>query len=311
MRFELDYLGREGEVLGAVTKWRLRYKVFTDSASDNQVTILLHPDCPKWGTAFSVGGYTDPLAYCNRVYARPDGGKNRISWIVEAEYERSVTNITQADPDPRNRPAVVTWDSEPSNKIMTQGYLVNDDGSVDALGGITNSAGDPPLDPPEIPYDLEVMIVDINLASFDTSLARQFANKVNDIEWLGFPAFTLLCKPIKSRTEYVEIPNPSGGEPTLLTYYPTQFRFVYDPETWDKQFQDAGMRYLDITGFWNEFTDKYGNPVSSPARLAGDGTPLDNDAPYTDTKYRRYRPENFTVDFNLLDLFVNGGNPDG
>lgn len=303
MQVLLNYSEREGEVEKQRLRYRQQYKVFLDSHEQGERDVLDAVGIPRVNSFYQSGSYVDVSAICTRVRARHAGGKQRIFWLVDVEYERNIAVGTQNDPDPRNRPAVVYWEVEPGTRAMIEGHLVDpDDGSLDDLGGVVNSAGEPFLDPPEEPYDFRVIVVEKNLQQWDETLARQFDNKTNEIEYLGYPEHTLLCKPATSRTEYAEIPNPSGGNPQTITYYPTRFRFIYNPDTWDKIVPDMGLRAL-AAGELYDMADKYGNPVTSPVRLDGLGNQLLPSLPYTDTKYRRYRRRDSWIDFHLLALF--------
>ena len=305
MRFVLDYAGRGGEIGNTTSRWRSRYKVFTDSPVESRIAILLHPDCPKINSVFQDGAYVDPYATCTRVDAQ-SSDKSRTFWTVEAEWTRDLRN---PDPDPRNHPPVIYWESSSASKAATQGYLIDEDGNAGAFGAVTNSATEPFLDPVEDEDDRQVIRVELNLSSFNAAFARQFANRTNEYEWQGFPEHTLLLKPITSQKTYIELPNPSGGEPQRIAYYPTRFEFHYNEETWDHIIPDMGLRAFDGSDLY-DMVDKDGNPVTSPVRLDGEGNQMLPSLPYSDTKYRRYRTKKF-VDFSLLNLFANGGSLDG
>lgn len=130
---------------------------------------------------------------------------------------------------------------------------------------IVNAAGDP-YDPPLMRrVQKGTLTVKRNESPFAVNLynLQVQGNTTNLASWNGFPPKTLLLEPIK-------IPEILFSQVTQQFYFPFEYVFLFDPDTWVKQIVNAGLRALNAAGQLVPILIQ-GQPASQPVPLDEQG----------------------------------------
>jgi hypothetical protein len=139
---------------------------------------------------------------------------------------------------------------------------------------IVNSARQPFDTPVEIERELEVYVFNFNVASATATreLNRNFANRLNDDTYLGYPAEHLLCGPFRQGQR-----QHAGG----FAYWTVEVRIFANDKPWREKFVNRGFMHRPTGGTgWKLDTakDEGGTPCSEPVLLT-DGTEVDSPGP--------------------------------
>lgn len=186
---------------------------------------------------------------------------------------------------PLDEPAQVDWDGEQFQRPRDQ----DRDGNA-----IVNSAYDP-YDPPVMGDDTRpTLTVSRNQTDFSNTLAANYRDHVNSVEFLGWDPGTVKCSKITGRQQWH--PNVTGHKYWQVTYV-----FQFDPDGWDSKPMDQGFRKIVAGARRQILIDSI--PVTSPVPLNGAGGEL---APGGTPVFQSFDiyPE---ADFNDFDFDI----PDG
>jgi hypothetical protein len=236
------------------------FKVVTDDRKVGAKAVLAavpvaFRDAYTNGLAAAAPGYeTDTGAFCQAKNAQctsPDGR----TWTVTVDYAPFDPN-SQQDENPLDEPPQMDWDAADFEEVVEQDV----DGNP-----VINSAGDP-FDPPLTrDNSYPILVITRNEATFSPGLAYSYRNKVNAATFFGSGPRTVRCRPIVGKKQY---------HAAFGTYYQVTYRFEFNPDGFDKNVLNQGLRRKAGTDR-KAITTKEGQPISSPVPLDADGVPLD------------------------------------
>jgi hypothetical protein len=211
----------------------------------------------------------------------------RVSSEDGCQWEATVTyGPYDANQQPQNP---IDWPLQITHSFAKFESIANED--IDG-NAILNSADDY-FDPPVTRDDSRpVMRIARNEATFDPATAYQFKDAVNKATFFGADPGTVKCADISADLIF----NPDIG-----WYYSVSYEFEYNPDGWEKQILDQGLKYLDSTGSKVPVTEK-GIPATSPVLLDGNGAQLAAGADPVFLKFKVYPEE----DFDSLNLDPKG-----
>ncbi|WP_165068259.1 hypothetical protein [Paludisphaera rhizosphaerae] len=250
---------------------------------------------PLTGTALE----TDVRAKLLAVDVQPTAEDGR-TYKATIRFGRYSSNQEAVDPDTGVRDPFA---EPPSlrNRGEEQEVAVAYDRNGDP---VLNSADDPFEDSPTIPASVRVYEIGRLQKTFDDSIAEALEWHVNDAEWLGWPAGSVLCRSITA--------DRTWNSDTSSWAWDTSYVFAIrkpivivdggDDVTvlpgWTLRLLDCGFRELDGSNPNKQILDKTGAPVSSPVPLDGSGAKL---AVGADPVYKSFDvyPE---ADFSVLDF---------
>lgn len=178
---------------------------------------------------------------------------------------------------------------------------------------IINSAGDPFNPRPVKDATAAVLIVNRNEANPNfPDIFTNWVDHVNESDWNGFPARTLKICP-------VNLPERLYSQNTGQLYYPMEYQFEFNPDTWDLKQLNLGLREKDPNSSADPDTGEYklrnitvnGEQISDPVPLDTDGYALKQPIGEDDITY--FEGEIYdTLDFSVLgldDLFLSNNAP--
>jgi hypothetical protein len=215
------------------------------------------------GIAIDIGSAhpTDVGQRCLGITVASDGqeacpldSSESIKWKIEVSY--GLWNILERSPDgnPIHIPLRFRFEF---TGVSTPAF-VDVDGNA-----IVNSAGDY-YDPP-VEYERlhASLVVRRNESAPNINLVAAWSNTVNLKAWNGFPPKTARLMPIR-------IPEIMYSQVTNSFYWPMEYEFEINFDTWVKQILNQGFRQLDAEGqlvpiFIN------GQPIDTPLMLDEDG----------------------------------------
>ncbi len=256
--------GRDGSDGEKYERDRSRsFRVRTDSQLDGPVTVLGHASIPALYTLYvGANGELDTGAFVTKRTAGHEGDDPQV-WAVKVEY-----STISRDPDRQGNA------SQPENPLLRPPEIefdfIND--RVPALPNIpgpaacTNSAGDVFDPPPEVEKPRLILRVNHNRGQFDPLAAEDFLNSVNSQPVFGFDERKVKLTVYKAKRAY-----ESG-----VVFWPTQFEFQFNSDTWDLRLLDQGYRKLPaIDGKLQQIRDPATQqPITKPALLDGAGLEL-------------------------------------
>lgn len=194
-------------------------------------------------------------------------GDDGLSWRVrmtfgprQAQPQQGGNSLTI---NPLLTPPTVRWHSERMEIACTY----DRDGKI-----IANVIGDP-FDPPLTrPYTIPIVTIQRTLAEFDPSWIFGFQDHVNDGDWMGFPAGTVLCKELTGDRTW----NNDFGwlwQQTLVFGF-RPIRASTDGNLieagWSELILNTGLREK-VAGVIRKVVDDDGSPVSTPVPLTSKG----------------------------------------
>jgi hypothetical protein len=130
---------------------------------------------------------------------------------------------------------------------------------------IVNAAGDP-YDPPlmrEVTRSTLTVLRNEAASGVNIPVLGALSNTLNVAAWNGFPAKTCRLEPFK-------LPDPIYSQVSNSFYFPMQYVFDINYDTWVKQIINAGFRQLDSSGNLVPILIN-GQPATTPVPLDIDG----------------------------------------
>lgn len=227
----------------------------------------------------------DPLSICRRRRFDQDSEEPWLYWVT-CDYSNQPLDGERPDehedPNPLNRPADISWDSE-EVRIAVYKDL---DGKP-----ILNTAHQKYETALEVEYRRRVITIVKNYATYDDSTAENYENKVSSAIFLNKAAGTVYCKRISARRMF------EGN----IYFFQVMFQFMWDVRGWKANLVSVGNQELVSTSpmKWKPITDNGGIPISTPVLLTNTGTKASGNPP---TPYvQEYRVKD-VVDFNGLGI---------
>ena len=245
------------EDLADRTRYWLKYRVITDSATDGPRMVLQAPGLPTRYSSYSTGVDTaDAEALLisripNRVRS------THLMWHVECMWD------TRADERLNNDPLlelpVIEWDFEPYQEPLpgfttdalyaSKTEIVTKDANgtettvtkpaefvPDKIFGVVNSAGDPFDPPPTRDAAHPIVTFTRNEEVFDSAFALLFNNSVNNAAWSGL-------EPRQARVNMRAVSQQEEIDGTLHRYWRVTYIFRLRFETHDIKLLNIGPRY--------------------------------------------------------------------
>lgn len=154
-----------------------------------EVDVLLATGCPK---IFDVYGPQDLGAKCVDVSVEEDEGTNAV-WTVTAEYTTDYGKEDQQNDNPLLRPAIWRYESVRGTRTEDQDKQGN---------AYETPAGEPYKTPPANIYSTSRYTITRNEATFASDTADYYAATVNDADWYGKAAGTVLLEGISADEQY-------------------------------------------------------------------------------------------------------------
>lgn len=250
-----------------------------------------HPTAPSaWIIGMDYSHETECETYFDETDHLDPANNTRVrKWTISAEFGPrnpldygALSNPLLIPPKPRleffpkAEPAFVDLDGEP----------------------ILNAAFDY-YDPP-VMIERLCMTLSIrrNEATVSPYALLVMSNRTNAQAWNGFPVDTVRSLPIR-------LPEPEFDQESGVTFYPMEYVFEIDEKGWKNKVLNQGYSKLDADGFRVKIVDKYGQDISAPALLDGEGEPLATPIDADDIVHYEYRtlPSVSFAPFNLGNIF--------
>lgn len=220
----------------------------------------------------STATETDARAYLQSVEVSPASETGRV-FKVNLKFGRYNANQEAVDPDT----GVKDPFSEPPT-LRGRGEEVEVAVAYDNAGNpVLNSAGEPFANAPTISLPTLVFEVSQLRRTFDPSLITSLQGHVNDAEWQGWPAGSVLCKSVTASRTW----NSDTDSWAWDTSYEFAMREPIESggvdvlPGWTLQILDCGYSAKDGTNPNKLILDKTGATVSDPVPLDGAGGRLD------------------------------------
>ena len=228
------------------------------------------------GTAFP----SDVKAVAKSIRVECDQqAKDGRKWLVTCEYGPFIED----DLNPLLWKAKDHWSFVP-------GYQETVDFDVYGVP-VTNSAGDPFLEPVVREGSRLQLTVDQNELVYNYVLAQLYRGSINADPWQGWPPYTVLC---------VDITAEPAWDMDIGKYYQCKYVFHFEPRTWKKILLDQGLRELDASSPTGLRNIVHGTQaVNAPYPLDGAGQALPLGDPYQYAVFSIYPELPFTSVFNF------------
>ena len=213
-----DPAGRSATNAKGVRTYERRFKLETDSESDNEHTVGSHASLP-------IIGNTHPSnANAFVVNIRVENNNPWKGWVVTAEYSSEYELTT----NPINDPAIITWGSEQFQKVAVE----------DTSGhAIVNSFGDY-YDPPAMMDDSRrTVTITKNLAAVPSWILSYQDAVNNDV--FTIDGFSVAIGKAKMQSVTVAAKEKRNG----TSFYPVTFTIHLQKNGWLLELLDAGFRY--------------------------------------------------------------------
>ena len=225
-----------------------------------------------------------------------DGATQVRIWMVDVAYAPFTSLLSSITGDPINKPPVIRFQPNRVSKPATE----------DISGiPILNTAGDPFDPPPEKDSTAVAMIVTRNEASPNLwGILGGWVDHVNEDQWGPFPPRTVKIGPI-------EMPAWEYSQKSNRIYWPMEYTFDINPDTWDLQLVSQGMREVnpdDSSGRLRTILESDGQPITDPMLLDAGGHRLDPPVNKDDIQIVRveiYQKFSFST-LGLDSIFANG-----
>ena len=289
-----------------------QYQVVLDAPTIDINVIADHPDLPKQGDPHPQVNW---LFVFNRRYQVEL--ESRLRWVVEVDYEQAIVDDdlfdkflegSQVNPftQPELRPPRKAWRTaevlrpERFNRCTTKfGELRNSSGTIfeTYFPGtlIKNTAGVPPVEPPQRRAFNRIFTLTRYEANYDESNSDNYLGRANATVFKGKPEYTVLCTLMDAENVYVKSATGDRRELALVTY-----QFEYDPNGQWEDIPNVSMVEL-VAGERKTILDSDGSPMSHAVFLDVDGAPIDDADGTTAELYTRHFFYE-EADFNTLGL---------
>lgn len=260
------------------------WRVNVTSATDGVATAGSAPGLPR----LYMTPYREDFSAL-AVDIRPervDG--TRTAWDVTVEYSTDLFDTREPEDNPLAEPAKISWDTTQTAVWRTRDL----DGKP-----YMNTSGEL-IGPVQREKFLEELVVHRNQPQFNGQLIRPMIGSVNSVAFSGGEDGTVLLKKVSSSQE-------RRGQ---ITYWPHEYRFLYDPEGWEQPLLNEGFTEV-IDGERHEIIDVNGLRISKavPLKVFDSDSlelPLGPDG-FDDSEVQFLDFRNFEkVDFNILGLPV-------
>jgi hypothetical protein len=244
------------------TSYSITYIIETDALDHPKVIEAALPYAT--GDPFTFNGYTDSKALAETgsvvIKGKYEEG-DTVGWIAEATINFSQLENSQIPTSPLDSPAKRSFKTENQEEVINF--------EIDSGNLIANIVGDP-YDPPVTRRVAKGRLtITQNESAFNPSLLS-YLNTINTDAFLGFPAGWICCVGVGA-----DGPNYQND----IQYDVVQYEFLIDPNGFDKQVLNAGMRELDDAGKLQPIKVK-GETVSTPIALDANGKAItDNVTP--------------------------------
>ena len=255
-----DFKGRRGSYSeGGAREYTRVFLVVTDDASDGPVTILNANGIPRPYESYASGNDVDLGVFCKSIDPEQDSA-SRLFWRVTCRYDAKIDqrgNNARENPDPRQRPAEISWTSTTYTEVVTE----DQDGAA-----IKNSANDTFIDPLTREASRPTVTVTVNRDTFNPQTKYDYEGAINNDYFLGAEPKSFICRRIDANLEYVTLENIG-----LVPYWRITYVFEHNRDLWNPvRVLDAGFNYLDGTDKVR-IHDVNGEPVTNAIRLDGSG----------------------------------------
>ena len=160
-------------------------------------------------------------------------------------------------------------ESETILSFSTSSELEDVASAVDLAGNWNvNTVGDFYEDPIVLKYGILNMNYSRREYSCPLNKIPPFFQTVNDSDWYGFPAGTVLCADISY----------NATETTTETTYDVEYKLQYRRNGWNVKKANSGF-YFVYNGYKTRALNEDGSPTEEPVLLAANGTKLQPGAP--------------------------------
>jgi len=254
---DADYsVGKAQRIRRYTRVWR----VITDDREDEGPTILAA--LPPIGSIYSAA---DPAAWLRHLHPS-NASFSPYVWICTGAYSSEF----EVKENPLEEPAKITWKTQNFRRPYTKDRENK---------AILNSAGDP-FDPPiegddsrwQCTIQKNVAAVPIVVLTYKDAI-NEAAFTVRGVE---FPERTA-----KIMSMEISDTQRAGDADNPIEFYSFTWSFAGDPDNWDLEILDAGMRELNDNDKLQRIYNDDGQPVHSPVPLDGAGAKLENPNPDT------------------------------
>ena len=161
---------------------------------------------------------------------------------------------------------------------------------------VINSVGDPYNPPLEKDATSVMFIVTVNQENPDfANIFNNWVDHINTNDWGWFPARTMKLCP-------VNLPDRLYSQFNNRLYYPMEFQFEFNPDTWDKDVLNQGFREIntsDSTGASLRNVLIEGQPATDPVLLSADGAWLQPPVDKEDVVFNHHK---IYKDFNFSEM---------
>jgi hypothetical protein len=233
------------------------FRVLVDDVTTSSLTVREAVQINRFQAFVDSDGRSDPLgAFASDIKAVQQ--EDPFEWLVTVEYSNRTDQPQLGNENPTQRVPEVTWDTEQFQQAIDK----------DLAGKpLVNSAGEK-FDPPVAVDDCRPLLKVLRYEEvFVPAIAILYKDAVNSDNWNGFVPGQVKSKMPTAVRQY------ENG----VFYYAVTYIFHIRPEGWLRLLLDVGRNTLDpITDDPVLITDKYGQPLSVPSLLNGDGQLLRN-----------------------------------
>lgn len=259
-----------------------RFFVLTNSVHDDTNVVLAASGLPLQGEGYTYDlDGSDPHVDLGAKVVRRQAirhDEQPLLWLVEIEYNSVYIEPQELD-NPLLRPAVVTWRTERTTRVLVK--------DLDNRA-VVNSTGLERFDPPiEVDDSRLVLSVTRNEAAFLPSLAYLYKDAVNADFFYGVAPGKAKIRGLGS-TRTTE----SG-----MSFQVTEYEVEFSEDGFQPNPLDQGYHELD-GGKLHKILDKDGTPVSAPVLLNGTGAKLAVGGTPVFLSFKAFR----SLPFSALDL---------
>lgn len=282
------------------------FDVLTDDFDDNAITVANAVD-PSTGLAipspyqyFDKGHDADYWSVVTRISPERDA-RYALLWHVTVQYTVIAANTSDG-----KWPSGLIDITYRLPDVRIWGIAVAEVMEKDVYGNpIVNSAGMPFSPRPEDIRYIKAIEITTWLRTYNLTAWAPYEDSTNAFRVWGCDPETLLMAGPPSGTRKVD---------RLGTYYEIKAEFHWDPDGWDKEYEDRGRVQLandhgtppspsDPATGTVPITDNAGIPVNEEVPLDGNGQPLALGQPRVYRKYTLKGPADWTA-LNLPPLNV-------
>lgn len=260
-----------------------RWQVETDNPKETPDTIVGDPRFIQKGWPLISPDFSDPRAVLVNQRVTKDSTDPRITFYTQQfstniKFPSGDAGSSSGAGSGGNGVTPATWPLNPLFQPPSiRGYYIREmepieeDLRPEDRGGpqsIVNTLGEPLVPPIELARKLPAIAIGINKATIDERFLLDMQDAINDGPWR-----TLSTGTVKAECEWHSEYDAQYGP-----YWHLDWVFVYNRRGWTPtRFINAGFHTKEYDSVTNRYRaapirDKYGQPVTTPQRLAADGT---------------------------------------